>query len=321
MWIVWRLLRRPLSLLSQALSPINLFWRRLFSHHSESTAKETIHDVHTSHNAIGMDYRPPVVAIIHHSTNAIVGRLEDNIVLKYPRYAWWDFPDAKQKYRAVQDAKASFFVEGEILKVLGDHPRIVKFLGRFDPEGFKFAEADKGNLQQYIDNWFPTMTLKIRSAWCLQATEAIAYLHSKGVIHSDLRPENYLLYSCPDGRVDLRLCDFGGSTYGKLVGLNLPDPGFFDPRKPPIPTQATDIFSLGSVFYTIMSGHWPHWVDGEELSSYGCRVDELFEKGEFPAVTDLYGGSVIQGCWNDQYDTANELLLDCSQVLNGDHGI
>jgi hypothetical protein len=74
-----------------------------------------------------MDYRPPVVAIIHHSTNAIVGRPEDNIVLKYPRYAWWDFPDAEQKYRAVQDAKASLFVEGEILKVLGDHPRIVKY--------------------------------------------------------------------------------------------------------------------------------------------------------------------------------------------------
>ncbi|GAB0138420.1 hypothetical protein EsDP_00006655 [Epichloe bromicola] len=281
--------------------------------------QETLNDVHTSRNAIGMEYEPPqVIAIIHHSTNAIVGRLEGNIVLKYPRYAWWDFPDAEQKHRAVQEAKTSFLIEGEILKVLGDHPRIVKFLGQSDPEGFRFAEADKGNLQQYINNWFPTMTPEIQAAWCLQATEAIAYLHSKGVIHSDLRPENYLLYSCPDGRADIRLCDFGGSTYGKLVGLNIPDPGFFDPRKAPSSTEATDIFSLGSVFYTIMSGHWPHWVDGEDLFAYGCRVDELFEKGEFPMVSNLYGGSIIQGCWNDQYMTANDLLLECGQVF--DHG-
>ncbi|KAG7427706.1 putative serine/threonine-protein kinase [Fusarium oxysporum f. sp. raphani] len=283
---------------------------------------KTINNVHTSRNAIGMDYQPQeVVAIIHHSTNAIIGRLGDNIVLKYPRYAWWDFPDAEQKHRAVRDAKASFLIEGEVLKLLGDHPRIVKFLGRSDPEGFKFAEADKGNLQQYIDSSFHTMTLEIQAAWCLQAAEAIAYLHSKDVIHSDLRPENFLLYSCPDGRIEIRLCDFGGSTYGERTGLNLPDSGFFDTRKPPIPKPATDIFSLGSVFYTIMSGHWPHWADGEDLLAYRLRVDELFEKGEFPTVSNLFGDSVIQGCWNDQYVNANELLVDCRQVFNGDRGI
>ncbi|KAJ0127837.1 Uncharacterized protein HZ326_29062 [Fusarium oxysporum f. sp. albedinis] len=89
---------------------------------------KTINNVHTPRNAIGMDYQPQeVVAIIHHSTNAIIGRLGDNIVLKYPRYAWWDFPDAEQKHRAVWDAKASFPIEGEVLKLLGDHPRIVKY--------------------------------------------------------------------------------------------------------------------------------------------------------------------------------------------------
>ncbi|GKU08304.1 protein kinase protein [Fusarium langsethiae] len=269
-----------------------------------------------------MDYQPQeVVAIIHHSTNAIIGKLGDNIVLKYPRYAWWDFPDAEQKHPAVQNAKASFLIEAEILELLGNHPRIVEFLGRSDPEGFKFAEADKGNLQQYINSSFHTMTPKIQAAWCLQATEAIDYLHSKGVIHSDVRPENFLLYSCPNGRIEMRLCDFGGSTHGGRTGLNLPDSGFFDTRKAPVPTPATDVFSLGSVFYAIMSGHWPHWADGEDLPAYRRRVDELFEKGEFPSVRNLYGGSVIQGCWDDEYVTANELLFDCRQVFDDGRGI
>lgn len=130
-----------------------------------------------------------------------------------------------------------------------------------------------------------------------------------------------LFSSCPDGRIEIRLCDFGGSTYGGRIGPNLPDSGFFDPRKPLIPTPATDIFSLGSVLYTIMSGHWPHWADGEDFLAYRCRVDQLFEKGEFPAVSNLDGGSIIQGCWNDQHVTAAELLLNCRQVFNDGRGI
>ena len=64
--------------------------------------------------------------VIHHSKNAIVARLERGIVLKYPRYAWWDYPDAENEHPAVRETKTSFKVEEAILKALGDHPRIVK---------------------------------------------------------------------------------------------------------------------------------------------------------------------------------------------------
>ncbi|KAF9773911.1 hypothetical protein IL306_008184, partial [Fusarium sp. DS 682] len=143
--VAWGLFLRQLSLLPKALGRIFLSCRQLFSYQLESPAKvsspqyhspintqldnqKRINNVHTSRNAIGMDYQPQeVVAIIHHSTNAIIGSLGDNVVLKYPRYAWWDFPDAEQKYSAVRDAKASFFIEGKILELLGSHPRIVKY--------------------------------------------------------------------------------------------------------------------------------------------------------------------------------------------------
>lgn len=79
-----------------------------------------------SHNAIGFDYKPPVLAVLHHSQYAVVARLGHGVVLKYPRYAWWDHPDAEKTQRPFREAKTSFHVEEEILKVLGDHPRIVK---------------------------------------------------------------------------------------------------------------------------------------------------------------------------------------------------
>ncbi|KAF4975445.1 hypothetical protein FZEAL_7765 [Fusarium zealandicum] len=255
------------------------------------------------------------MAVIHHSHNAIVAKLEPNIVLKYSRYAWWDYPHDAEHEPVIREAKDSLLIEERILLALGSHPRIIEFLGHYHPQGLKFIEADKGDLQAYINKSFSAITLEDQVRWILQASEAIAYIHSKGIIHSDLRPENFLLFSRPDGRMDLRLCDFGGSKYGDLYGGNLPDAGFFDPRHGLTPTPATDIFSLGSVFFTITYGHWPHW-DNEEPPLYQVKVDDLFSRGEFPPV-DHITGPIINSCWKGKYATANLLLEDCRNLCAG----
>lgn len=50
--------------------------------------------------------------------------------------------------------------------------------------------------------------MKCLASWPLQATEAVKYIHSKGVIHGDLGSHNFLVQS--DGT--LALADFGGSA-------------------------------------------------------------------------------------------------------------
>lgn len=80
-------------------------------------------------------------------------------------------------------------------------------------------------------------------------------------------------------------------------------------------TEAMDIFSLGSVFYTIMTGHWPYKSPGpfnsmEEMNDYVARVDELFASKSYPSVVGLVGGAVIQGCWTDRYSDVGALVRD-----------
>jgi serine/threonine protein kinase len=157
-----------------------------------------------------------------------------------------------------------------------------------------------------LDTHNTDISITLRLTWCLEAAEAIAYLHSKGVIHSDLRPENFLLHASNDESFpDLLLSDFGGSyckTANKIIdGGHLPDSGFFNPKTPWVSTKDTDIFALGSVVYTILTAHWPYRSLGafgsvEEWEEYGEEVDEGFMRGEFPSTEGLVGGDVMEGC-------------------------
>ena len=154
----------------------------------------------------------------------------------------------------------------------------------------------------------------------MQIAEGVVYLHDQGVIHSDMRPENILVNATagqcggPSPSLDLWLCDFGGSKCEEL-GLNdyhLPDDPFFDHRMPWVSTQATDIFSLGSIVYTVQTGHWPYREGPppvtEEKASYESEVQKLMKAGDFPDVSKLSGGNVIKGSWDHQYQTAREVL-------------
>jgi serine/threonine protein kinase len=198
---------------------------------------------------------------------------------------------------------------------------ISRFLGPSEnPRGLLFVEANRGILQAYLDNHNDTIDIAMRIQWRTQAAGATRYIHQKGVIYSDQRPENYLLHSNDNGALNVYLTDFGGSTCGDIDGGHLPDSGVFNPRNAWVSTEATDIFSLGSVSYTIMTGHWPYKSPGpfesvEEKCRYDETVDALFSQGKFPTVEDLAGGAIIQGCWTEQYKDAETLLRDQELLL------
>ncbi|EGX89741.1 Protein kinase-like domain [Cordyceps militaris CM01] len=208
-----------------------------------------------------------------------------------------------------------FSVEPLILQRLGQHPRIVKYLGQ-QGRGILLGKASHSNLQAYLDSSLPSIHLHQRIIWCRQLAEAISYIHSRGVVHSDLRPRNVLVHETIAGSRDLLLCDFGGSTCDEL-GLDggcLPDGPFYHPTFKTSSTPALDIFGLGSLFFTIMTGHWPYRSTPgapetiEEKLAYERELADAFNNENYPDVTRLVGGNVILACWKRQYSTADEVL-------------
>jgi formylglycine-generating enzyme required for sulfatase activity len=164
--------------------------------------------------------------------------------------------------RVVEPADVeAYLAEARILASL-DHPHIVPVhdCGRTD-DGLcyvvsKFVEGS--DLKKRIDEVRPSPT----EAAELMATvaEALHYAHRKGLVHRDIKPGNILL----DASGQPYVTDFGlalkEEDFGKQAGL------FGTPRYMS-PEQArgeghrvdgrTDIFSLGVVFYELLTGRQP----------------------------------------------------------------
>lgn len=115
------------------------------------------------------------------------------------------------------------------------------------------------------------ISIKEANDLMIQASAGIGYAHRAGLIHCDVKPHNMLV--TPDGR--LKVTDFGIS---RALSSIQPDeknsvvwgsPQYLSPEQssgePPSP--ASDVYSLGIVFYEMITGKLPFFSnDPNELT-------------------------------------------------------
>ncbi len=174
--------------------------------------------------------------------------------------------------------------EGRMLAKLR-HPNIVGVYDFGEAGGFYYLLmefVDGVNLRQAMHSGriTPPEALAIVPKIC----EALQYAHDEGVLHRDIKPENILLDS--KGRV--KIADFGiakfagGQESAGLTGTGraLGTPHYMAPEQIETPSDVdhrADIYSLGVVFYELLTGELPlgRFAPPSEKSTADSRIDEI----------------------------------------------
>ncbi len=146
------------------------------------------------------------------------------------------------------------------------HPHIVVIFDFGQADGFFYfiMEYVAGvNLRQALaaGRLSPQQALAIVPQIC----EALQFAHDEGIVHRDIKPENVLL----DKRGNVKIADFGlakllGRTDNKLTltgtGQVMGTPHYMAPEQFERPLEVdhrADIYSLGVVFYELLTGELP----------------------------------------------------------------
>jgi predicted Ser/Thr protein kinase len=175
--------------------------------------------------------------------------------------------------------------EGRFLARL-NHPNIVSVhdFGRTGDFYFLTMEyVDGVNLRQAMQagRFSPAEALAIVPQICA----ALQYAHGQGVLHRDIKPENILL----DGKGGVKIADFGiakmiGEERASITltqtGATLGTPQYMAPEQLERPNEVdhrADIYSLGVVFYELLTGELPlgRFDPPSASTPVGARVDQV----------------------------------------------
>jgi hypothetical protein len=105
----------------------------------------------------------------------------------------------------------------------------------------------------------------------------------------------------------VKICDFGGSTIddgeslgiGEEIRYELPLRGRTWEARPSIKKE---LFALGSALCEIVA--WKMPFDGLQDE----EVEKNYEEEKFPSVEALVLGDIIHCCWDEQVDSATDVL-------------
>jgi serine/threonine-protein kinase len=153
---------------------------------------------------------------------------------------------------------------------------------------------------------------------------AVQHAHEQGIIHRDLKPANILL--TPDGQpkvTDFGLAKRSGEATLSSVGQVLGTPAYMPPEfaagEAVQAGPAADVYGLGAVFYTLLTGRAP--FHGETVLETIRRVasDEPVPPRETNRGVDRAAEAICLRCLEKhprhRYDSAKALAEDLDRYL------
>uniref|UniRef100_A0A670IE37 Ribosomal protein S6 kinase n=1 Tax=Podarcis muralis TaxID=64176 RepID=A0A670IE37_PODMU len=201
--------------------------------------------------------------------------------------------------------------EIEILLRYGQHPNIITLKDVYDDGKCVYLVTELMKGGELLDKILRQKFFSEReaSAVLLTITKTVEYLHAQGVVHRDLKPSNILYVDESGNPESIRICDFGFAKQLRAENGLLMTPcytaNFVAPEvlKRQGYDAACDIWSLGVLLYTMLTGYTP-FANGPDDTPE--EILARIGSGKF---------SLSGGYWNSVSDTAKDLV---SKMLHVD---
>jgi eukaryotic-like serine/threonine-protein kinase len=167
------------------------------------------------------------------------------------------------------------------------HKNVIRIFDLGQSEGIKFITMDFVEGQDLRRLLLERGKFPVDQAAqvMLQICRALEAAHAEGVIHRDLKPQNIML----DGNGRVYVMDFGIARSAYLPGMTqtgalIGTPEYMSPEQARGEklTERSDLFSLGVIFYELLTGTSPYPAD----APLGTLWKRLQEKPKAPAEVD-----------------------------------
>lgn len=199
------------------------------------------------------------------------------------------------QYRETPHLLDRYWQEAQLLASV-QHPNIVTVFDVVREKGWLVMELMQGNLSERLQGrQMDLRSLRTALAHCLRA---LKYLHSRGIIHGDIKPSNMMV----DARKRIKIGDFGlarrvSDEDGSLIKgtTKYIAPEVVSEEFGPV-TSASDLYSLGFAAYELMCG--------------SDNFEDLF-----PGLSAF--GRDKQMAWMMWHAAPDRKLPDISRVLEG----
>jgi WD40 repeat protein len=146
----------------------------------------------------------------------------------------------------------------------------------------------------------PTAAVVLK--WLHELAEAVEFAHGCGVVHSDIKPDNVMMFDAPGQMAVAKLTDFGSSYVLSTVGASVTTargtPMFIAPEyaaQETGPTKASDVYSFGMTMWCALAA--PGTDHG--LGKIALQIALALNSGRRPPLgaVDACHRPLIERCW------------------------
>ncbi|CAM4959577.1 unnamed protein product [Rotaria socialis] len=165
-----------------------------------------------------------------------------------------------------------------------------------------------GSLFNVLQKKQPHLSWPDRWSIALQMTKGVNYLHSMSILHRDIKSLNFLMEKAVDGYL-IKICDFGLAKIRQETSRQTADSnqqrvsvGTLQWKAPEVlkfgkPSKASDVYSLGIVFWELATERVPYEELDEATISQGVKAGERLK---IPSDVPHDYTSLISNAWSQE---------------------